>query len=88
MVPIKYQGDITIPIAIFSGWIQNLLTDYLPEIMTFIIVITFLGTLLAKLAKPAFIENSSFSRTYLMFPTSGLQRDLSALFLLLSPYFK
>ncbi|MDM5228085.1 YjiH family protein [Cytobacillus sp. NJ13] len=60
MVPIKYQGDITIPIAIFSGWIQNLLADYLPEIMTFIIVITLLGTLLAKFAKPAFIEKSPF----------------------------
>ncbi|MBT2706605.1 YjiH family protein [Pseudomonas sp. ISL-84] len=60
MVPLKYNGEITIPIAIFSGWVQEWLSAYLPEIMTFIIVLTLLGTLFAKFFKPAFIERSPF----------------------------
>lgn len=60
MVPLKYNGEITIPIAIFSGWVQDWLSAYLPEIMTFIIVLTLLGTIIAKFLKPAFIEKSTF----------------------------
>lgn len=63
MVPLKYNGEITIPIAIFSGWVQDWLSAYLPEIMTFIIVLTLLGTIIAKFLKPAFIEKSTFFKT-------------------------
>ncbi len=63
MVPLKYNGEITIPIAIFSGWVQEWLAAYLPEIMTFIIVLTLLGTIAAKFFKPAFIERSPFFKT-------------------------
>ncbi|MDZ5471718.1 YjiH family protein [Bacillus sp. 31A1R] len=60
MVPISYEGEITIPIAILSGWLQNLLTEFLPEIMTVIIVLTLLGTIITKFLKPAFIVKGSF----------------------------
>ncbi|WP_442874244.1 YjiH family protein [Cytobacillus sp. NCCP-133] len=62
MVPLKYNGEITIPIAIFSGWVQEWLSAYLPEIMTIIIVLTLLGTIIAKFFKPPFIEKSPFLR--------------------------
>lgn len=60
MVPISYNDEITIPIAILSNFVQDLLAGYLPAIMTGIILITAAGTLLAKWAKPAFIMKSSF----------------------------
>lgn len=62
MVPISYKGDITIPIAILSGMVQNKLIDYIPGIMTFIIVITFIGTGLVKLFKPSWCLKSPFWR--------------------------
>lgn len=60
MIPIKINGDITIPIAIFSGWIQDVLAAYLPAIMVVIIVLTLIGTILAKVFQPAFIVKSPF----------------------------
>ncbi len=60
MVPISYGGEITIPIAILSNFIQDVLAGYIPAIMTVLIFITLIGTLAAKWAKPAFIQNSSF----------------------------
>lgn len=60
MIPVKINGDITIPIAIFSGWIQDVLAAYLPAIMAVIIVLTLIGTILTKLLQPTFIIKSSF----------------------------
>lgn len=62
MTPIVYHDAVTIPIAVLSGWVQSLLDGYLPAIMTFIIVITLAGTLVAKWMKPAFIMESPFFR--------------------------
>lgn len=68
MVPIKFKGDVTIPIAILSGWIQGILGPYLPAIMVFIIVFTLIGTLAAKLFQPSFIVKSPFLNNLLNVP--------------------
>ncbi|WNS77679.1 YjiH family protein [Bacillus sp. DTU_2020_1000418_1_SI_GHA_SEK_038] len=68
MVPIKFEGDITIPIAILSGWIQGVLGPYLPAIMVFIIVFTLIGTLAAKIFQPLFIVKSPFLNNLLNVP--------------------
>ncbi|MCU9613366.1 YjiH family protein [Caldibacillus lycopersici] len=60
MLPISINGNVTIPIAIFSNWLQTLLYGYTPAIMLVIISITFLGTLITKVWKPAFILNFPF----------------------------
>nr|WP_083954031.1 YjiH family protein [Cytobacillus eiseniae] len=60
MVPITFNSEMTIPIAILSGSVQNLLHSYLPAIMTVIIVLTLAGTIFTKLFKPAFIMNRPF----------------------------
>ncbi|WLR50783.1 YjiH family protein [Bacillus tianshenii] len=62
MTPIQYKDQITIPIAIFSNFLQDLLAGYLPLIMTGIISLTFLITLAAKIipsktGKPNFYRN-------------------------------
>jgi len=66
IIPLKYNGEITIPIAIFSGWIQGVLAAYLPAIMTAIIILTLLGTIIAKFFKPAFIVNRPFFNSLLI----------------------
>lgn len=60
MIPIKFNGEITIPIAIFSGWIQDVLAEYLPSIMAVIIVLTLIGTIFTKIFQPNFIIKSPF----------------------------
>lgn len=63
MTPILYDGEITIPIAILSKFVQNHLSDKLPGIMTIIICITFLGTMVAKILKPKAFSNNKFLST-------------------------
>jgi nucleoside recognition membrane protein YjiH len=60
MVPISYNGEITIPIAILSNLVQDLLAGYIPAIMTVLIILTLAGTLAAKWLKPKFIQESAF----------------------------
>jgi nucleoside recognition membrane protein YjiH len=49
MFPIRYKGDITIPVAIFADWIRSLLYDQLTAIMTVIITFTAIFTLMLKI---------------------------------------
>ncbi|WP_223703031.1 YjiH family protein [Sutcliffiella deserti] len=65
MFPISYKDELTIPIAILSGLLQDFLGGTIPSIMTGIITITAIGTLLTKLAKPGFIKNNGFLNSLL-----------------------
>ncbi len=49
MLPIPYNGEVTIPVAILSGWLQDTLSDYLTLIMTIIITFTGIMTVIIKL---------------------------------------
>ncbi|MCA1320377.1 YjiH family protein [Bacillus tianshenii] len=60
MFPISYNDEITIPIAILSGQLQELLGGTIPYIMTIIISITAIATLITKLAKPAYTKRPGF----------------------------
>jgi len=81
MIPISYNGGITIPIAIFSNWLQTLLEGKLPTIMTIIISITLIGSVIAKAAKPAFVENSPFLKSLLdVHPVWFMARILATIF--------
>ena len=60
MIPIVYQGEVTIPIAILSKALQSLLGDTIPYIMTIIIVLTAILTIVSKISNVKFIEKSPF----------------------------
>ncbi|KAA9014225.1 YjiH family protein [Niallia endozanthoxylica] len=68
MVPISYNDNITIPIAVLSGLVQEWLADSLPAIMTGIIILTLLGTLLIKTVRPAVMNRNPFLKTLLDVP--------------------
>ncbi|WMJ81810.1 YjiH family protein [Clostridium sp. MB40-C1] len=70
ITPISYEGEITIPIAVFAKFVQNILSKNLPAIMTIIICITFLGTTITKLFKPKKILNNKFF--YTLFNVSSM----------------
>ncbi|KAJ53924.1 nucleoside recognition membrane protein YjiH [Clostridium tetanomorphum] len=60
MLPIPYNGEITIPIAILSKFVLKSLESILPMIMTLIICITSIGSIITKVFKPASILNNKF----------------------------
>lgn len=60
MVPIPVKDGLTIPIAIFANYLQELLSKQIPGIMTFLIVVTMIGTLITKAVRPRFIMKSPF----------------------------
>lgn len=63
MTPIKFEGDITIPIAIMSGKLVNLLGPSLPYIISSAICVSALGSIITIIFKPEFIIKNEFLNT-------------------------
>jgi nucleoside recognition membrane protein YjiH len=60
IVPIPYQDEMTIPVAILAKMLEGFLTDYIPAIVTIVIGITLLGSLISKIFKPDWIRKSNY----------------------------
>lgn len=58
--PIKFQGNITIPVAILSNLLANILQNWLTSIITLTVCISTLISIIAKIFKPNFIVKSEF----------------------------
>ena len=81
MIPISYNGEITIPIALFSGLILNIFSSALPTITTVLISITAICTIITKLLKPSFIKNNNFlNNLFNVTPLWFLSRILGMVF--------
>jgi len=88
MTPVLYNGEITIPIALFSGLILDYLSSALPGIMTSFICLSFIGSLFTILLKPKAVISRPYWNTLLnITPSWFLIRGFGALFAL-STYFK
>jgi nucleoside recognition membrane protein YjiH len=85
MTPINYQDAITIPIAIVSKGLQNLLGDAITAIVTTVVLITAIATLICKLFKPQALLQRHFIHSLLnVSPMWTLVRVLGAVFILLT----
>ncbi|SHK27820.1 nucleoside recognition GATE domain-containing membrane protein YjiH [Hathewaya proteolytica DSM 3090] len=81
MIPIKFNGNFIIPVALLSKLLHNYLSNYLPLIMTILICASLVFTLIAKLLKPKFIiENSFFNSLFNVSPIWFIARILGAIF--------
>ncbi|XEC95190.1 YjiH family protein [Paenibacillus tarimensis] len=60
MIPVKYNGGMTIPVAWLGKQIETLLSGSLPAIVTVLMGVALAGTIVAKLLKPAWIRNSVY----------------------------
>ena len=81
MTPIKFNGEITIPIAILSGELVNFLGVTLPSLITFIISLSALGSIIAVTLKPKFIlENEFLNTLFNLKPIWFVARILGAIF--------
>ncbi|MGL5244617.1 MAG: YjiH family protein [Sarcina sp.] len=63
MVPISYDGEVTIPIAMFAKITQSIVGDYLPLIVTILIAFAGLLSAITTLIKPSFIINNDFLKS-------------------------
>jgi len=81
MMPISFEGNITIPIAIIAKSLLNLLGDSLTLIITAIIIFTAVATTLHKLFQFKFIKQSAFFNDLLSAsPAWFVVRILGAIF--------
>ncbi|WP_078578863.1 YjiH family protein [Salipaludibacillus agaradhaerens] len=60
MTPVPTGDGFTIPIALLSSRLEGMLISYLPTIMTCVILVSFLGTVICKLAPKQTIKDSTF----------------------------
>ncbi|WP_324825213.1 YjiH family protein [Sinanaerobacter sp. ZZT-01] len=58
MIPIQFEGNFTIPIALVAKVMSRVLGAFLPGLCTFIVCISALGSLIAYFFKPKFILES------------------------------
>ena len=85
MIPIKYNDQITIPIAIFSNALVNFLGASLIYIITFILVISAVMGTITRIFKPKFILENKFLKTlFNVGPLWLLARVFGAIFSLLA----
>lgn len=77
MVPIPKDGSITIPVALLSKGLQNLLSPSMTSILFLLVLISATGTLITKLFKPKFIVNNQF--LYSLFNPSWLWATIRVL---------
>ena len=83
MIPIKFEGEITIPIAILSGKLVELLGYSLPYIISFTICISALGSILTIILKPKFVlENEFLNTLFNLKPMWFIARVAGAIFCL------
>lgn len=87
MTPISSGGEITIPVAILSKWVQSTFADVLPTILLVLVMITAVGTLLTKAFSPKFIVKNDFLNTlFNVTPVWFVIRLLSAVFIVMALY--
>lgn len=63
MIPIKFNGEITIPVALMSKFLANSLEGYLTAIITLMVCISAIFSIITKIFKPNFIINNEFLNT-------------------------
>ncbi|KHF27426.1 hypothetical protein LR68_03789 [Anoxybacillus sp. BCO1] len=61
---------MTIPVAILAKWVEGNFVSVIPAISVLVMFIAMIGTIIAKVAQPSFIMNSSFLRR--LFDVNGL----------------
>ncbi|MBL4913562.1 YjiH family protein [Shewanella schlegeliana] len=85
MMPISYQDALTIPIAIISKGLQNLLSGVLVGIVTAIVIFTAVASLITKVLQPKIIvENHFFNALFNVSPIWLVVRILGAIFIALT----
>lgn len=87
IVPIRYKGEITLPVAFLANGLGDILADVLPFIAVLLLLVTVLLTVVAKVFKPEFMMNRAYLKG--LFDVGYLwvtARVLGALFAVMTYY--
>ncbi|WP_077214884.1 YjiH family protein [Bacillus dakarensis] len=60
LVPIKFNGEITIGVGILASLLNGYFSAYIPAFIIFILGLSTAGTIVTKIFKPSFIMESKF----------------------------
>lgn len=85
MLPIKYKGDITIPVAIFSKALQSLIGSKISIIILLVSLFGLLMTIIVSILNPKYFEEKHFLKS--LFYKSKMQigiRFIGTVFILLT----
>ncbi|KAB7707524.1 YjiH family protein [Bacillus aerolatus] len=87
MTPIPVNGELTIPIAILSNFLQEAIGGAIPAIVTYLVVLAAVGTLLVKAVRPAFVRHSPFlASLFDVAPVWAAVRVIGAVFAIMTLY--
>ncbi|MDB8542816.1 YjiH family protein [Turicibacter sanguinis] len=87
MTPICISGEITIPVAVLSKWVQSTFADVLPMVLLLLVMITAVGTLVTKIFSPKFIIKNDFLNTlFNVTPVWFVIRMLATVFIVIALY--
>lgn len=87
IIPIKHEGDVTIPIAIFSGMLVDFLGEYLVYIIIGTMTISAILSLISTVVKPKFITNNKIlSSLFTTTPIWLVARVLGGIFGVLASF--
>lgn len=85
MIPIQFEGKMTIPVALLANWLQESLAEFLPAIATGIMLVTALFTLIAKWVRPSFMMDRPFLKNLFdVTPFWTITRVLGTIFAVLT----
>ena len=85
IIPIKFNGEITIPVALMSNFLASSIGEYLTTIITIAVCISALLSVITKFFKPEFIIKNEFLNTlFNIKPLWVISRVLGAVFCVLS----
>ncbi|GAB6168697.1 YjiH family protein [Clostridium carnis] len=85
MTPIKFDNEITIPVAVLSKFLVNLLGNSLPFIITATVCFSAICSIITKIVKPKFIiENEFLNTLFNVTPLWFISRIIGAVFCTLS----
>ncbi|GIN63556.1 membrane protein [Robertmurraya siralis] len=60
MIPVKSEGEVTIPVALIANQLTEFLSPLIPALAVILISLSVFGSLIAVFLKPRYIENSPF----------------------------
>lgn len=87
VVPVSYKGQLTIPIALLAGALRTYLVDWIPTIVTGVIILTTLITILAKIGASFITRNAFLNGLFNISPVWCCIRFAGAAFVI-ATYFK
>ena len=72
LVPVKYDGQVTIGVGILASYLQTAFGEWIPAFILLLLGFSAVATIAATALKPAFVQNSPFMRSIFITGPFGL----------------